>query len=132
MSLALQIDPTPPHRLTRALEGTDHELVLLRARVLRMQEALCAPVGGASLDAAVVRELQGLDLIAQRLDALSLFVRALNHRLPLDPAVDLGDVLDDLPLADLAARLGASLSGDPATNFKDADIDTDAGDFDLF
>ena len=118
----------PPHQLTGALEGLAHELGLLQAQMLRMQDVCHGPEMGSALDAAVIRELQGLDLVSQRLGVLSMFVRAVIQTLPYDPAVDLTAALRALPLHDLAERLGARSSGAPEPAFDDAD----AGDFDLF
>ena len=128
MSLAAQSIEEPPHQLAGALEGLAHELGLLQARMLRMQDVCHAPGAGSALDAAVIRELQGLDLVSQRLGVLSMFVRAVVQTLPYDPALDLTAALRAVPLHDLAERLGARSTGAPPPIIDDAD----AGDFDLF
>lgn len=128
MSLAARSVEAPPHQLTGALEGVAHELGLLQAHMLRMQDVCHAPDMGSALDAVVIRELQGLDLVSQRLGVLSMFVRSVLETLPYDPAVDLTDALRALPLHDLAERLAARSAGAPAPVREDAD----AGDFDLF
>lgn len=127
MNLAVRISEAPQHRLAGALEGVAHELGLLRAHMLRMQDVCHMPDPGMPLDSLVIRELQGLDLMSQRLDALTSFVRAVIHNLPFDPAMQLDDALDAVPLGDLADRLGGRSTGGAVVY-----MDADAGDFDLF
>lgn len=125
---AAQLAPDLPHGLTASLEGVAYEIRLLQAHVLRMQDLCRAPDMGSALDAVVIRELQGLDLVAQRLDALSGFVLAVTDTLPFDPAMDLSDALAALSLQDMAERLSAQAAGLelPETS------GPPAGDFDLF
>lgn len=130
MSLAIRIPNAPPHRLSGALEGVAYGLGLLHEHMLRMQNACCAPERGQPLDAALVRELQGLDLAAQQLDALSIFVRAMSEALPFDPAMDLSDTLKTLTLRDVADTLGAWSAGAPPPAPKP--VDAGVGDFHLF
>lgn len=128
MTLPAQRIEAAPHRLTGALEGVALELAMLQGRMLHMQDVCGAAEMGAALGPAVIREMQGLDLAAQRLEALAAFVRALALRLPFDPALDLGDSLRALTLSDVAERLAARSAGlDPAPS-----DDVAGGDFDLF
>ncbi len=128
MTLAAQRIDASPHRLTGALEGAAHELAMLQGRMLHMQDVCSAANMGGALDASVIREMQGLDLAAQRLEALATFVRAVAQALPFDPPLDLGGCLNALPLGDVAGRLGARAAGLDIHSFDDAD----PGDFDLF
>lgn len=117
-----------PHRLSGALEGVAHELAMLQGRMLHMQDVCSAANLGGALDASVVREMQGLDLAAQRLEVLATFVRAVAQILPYDPALDLNGSLDAMTLSDVAGRLGARAAGLDMNPFDAAD----PGDFDLF
>lgn len=126
MTLALQSRQPSPHRLTGVLEGVAHELDLLRAHALRLQD-VCAAADLPALDPVLIRELQGLDLMSQRLEVLSTVVAAVIRAAPFDPAMDLDDCLRALPLADVAGRLRARAAG-LAPSFDAAD----PGDFDLF
>lgn len=123
-----QLAPDLPHGLTASLEGVAHEIRLLRSHVLRMQELCAAPDVSSAVDAVVIRELQGLDLVAQRLDVLSGFVLAVADGAPFDPAMDLAQALAAIPLTDMAERLSALAAGEelPETS------GPPAGDFDLF
>lgn len=130
MNLAIRALNAPPHRLSGALEGVAYGLGLLHEHMLRMQNACCVPERGQSLDAALIRELQGLDLAAQQLDALSIFVRAMCQALPFDPAMDLSDTLKGLTLRDVADTLDAWSAGAPPPAPEPAA--TAVGDFHLF
>lgn len=125
---AAQLAPDLPHGLTASLDGVAYEIRLLQAHVLRMQDLCRAPDMGSALDAVVIRELQGLDLVAQRLDALSGFVLAVTDTLPFDPAMDLAEALAAIPLRDMAERLSAKAAGLELPE----PVGPPAGDFDLF
>lgn len=125
---AARLAPDLPHGLLDSLEGVSHELRLLQAQMLRMQDVCHAPDLGSALDATVIRELQGLDLVSQRLEALSGFVMAVVQAAPFDPAMDLRAALDAIPLRDLAHRLASHATGLGALE----QAGDDAGDFDLF
>ncbi len=124
---AAQRAPAFPHDLDGSLAGVAHELRLLRAQMLRIQ-GVCAPGLDVALDAEVIRELQGLDLVSQRLDALAGFVEAIIAAAPFDPALDLTAALAAIPLKDLADRLSAQAMGLGPLE----DGDDPSGDFDLF
>lgn len=125
---AAQIENDLQHGLAGSLEGVAHELGLLQTHALRLQDACHPHALGGGLDSAVIRELQGLDLISQRLGVLVTFVRDLSGALPHDVAVDLTHALRAVTLHDLGERLGAhsvGLQAPPAEPQLD-------GDFDLF
>lgn len=117
-----------PHGLAGSLEGVAHELGLLQAHLLRMQDVCHAPELGSALDAIVIRELQGLDLVSQRLGVLSMFVRDVVEATPFDPAIDLSAALAGVPLTDVAERLAARAAGEGLPD----QAGTPSGDFDLF
>jgi hypothetical protein len=129
MTLAAQTAPELPHGLAGSLEGVAHELGLLQTHSLRLQDACHASALGGGLDPIVIRELQGLDLISQRLGVLTSFVRDLIGALPYDQALDLGHALGAVTLHDLAERLGAHSVGVQAPAAAESATD---GDFDLF
>lgn len=116
-----------PHALTGGLKGAAHELALLQAHVLRLQDICHVPEHAAGLDSVLVRELQALDLISQRLEVLGAYLRQVAAAVPYDPAVDLTLALASVPLQDMADRLAAHAADEeaPAEAF-------DSGDFDLF
>lgn len=128
-NVAAQIAPDLPHGLAGGLEGVAQELVLLRDRLLWMQDACAAPDLGAALDAVVIRELQGLDLATQRLDMLAGFIRGLIEAAPFDAAIDLTGALAGVTLQDMADRLSSHARGLGAPELED---DPASGDFDLF
>ncbi len=128
-NVAAQVASDLPHGLAGSLEGVAQELILLRDQLLRMQDACAAPDLGAALDAVVIRELQGLDLATQRLDALAGFVRELIDASAFDPAVDLTGALAGVSLQDMADRLESQALG---LGVREADDDPSTGDFDLF
>jgi len=117
-----------PHGLNGSLEGVARELNLLQSQILRMQDLCRAPDPGAAFDTVVIRELQGLDLVAQRLEALSGFVLAVADATPFDAAINVTEALEAITLRDLAERLAAQASGQ---DHPDQSGST-AGDFDLF
>lgn len=127
MSIAALTAPDLPHGLSGGIEGVAHELALLQAHVLRLQDICHVPEHAAGLDAVLVRELQSLDLISQRLGVLSHFLRHVVAAVPYSPAVDLTAALASVPLQDMADRLTAHAADEeaPAEAF-------DSGDFDLF
>lgn len=116
-----------PHGLSGGIVGVAHELALLQAHVLRLQDICHVPEHAAGLDSTLVRELQSLDLISQRLGVLNHFLRHVVAAVPYDPAVDLTVALASVPLQDMADRLTAHAADEeaPAEAF-------DSGDFDLF
>jgi hypothetical protein len=118
---------TPPHGLGSALGGVAHELALLEAHLLRVQNICHVPEHAAHLDAVLVRELQTLDLVSQRLGVLTHFIRHVVAAVAFDPAVDLTDALGAIPLQDMADRLTAHAADEEAP----ADV-FESGDFDLF
>lgn len=129
MSLTIaQLASDLPHGLAGSLEGVAHELGLLQAHILRMQDVCHAPELGSALDAVVIRELQGLDLVSQRLGVLSIFVREVIEATPFDPAIDLTAALAGVPLHDVARRLAAQAAGEDPSD----DAGAMPGDFDLF
>ncbi len=127
MTLAAKVAPDLPHHLSGSLEGVAHELDLLQTHVLRMQDVCGVRALGGDMDSAVIRELQGLDLLSQRLGGLSGFVRAVIAGLPFDSAMTVEAGLAAVTLQDMAHRLGAHAVGREAP----AEVD-ESGDFDLF
>lgn len=117
-----------PHGLAGSLEGVAHELGLLQAQILRMQDVCHTPDIGSALDAIIIRELQGLDLVSQRLGVLSMFVRDVVEATPFDPAIDLTEALEGMPLKDVAERLSAQARGEEPPD----QTGILSGDFDLF
>lgn len=116
-----------PHGLTGGIEGVVHELALIQAHVLRLQDICHVPEHAAGLDAVLVRELQALDLVSQRLGVLGHFLRQVAGAVQYNSAVDLTAALASVPLQDMADRLAAHAADEeaPAEAF-------DSGDFDLF
>jgi hypothetical protein len=116
-----------PHALNGSLKGVAHELDLLQAHLLRVQDICHVPEHAAGLDAVLVRELQTLDLVSQRLGVLSDYIRHMVAAVPFHPALDLTAALASIPLQDMADRLAAHAADEeaPAEAFE-------SGDFDLF
>lgn len=127
MSVVARTAPDLPHGLNSTLGGVAHELALLEAHLLRVQDICHVPEHAAHLDSVLVRELQTLDLVSQRLGALTQFIRQVVVSVVFDPAVDLTDALGAIPLQDMAVRLTAHAADEEAP----ADV-FESGDFDLF
>ena len=116
-------DPAAPHRLSCVLDGIAYELDRLQVQTLRLQD-VC---NGPDPDPAMVKELQSLDLMTQSLAALAQFAWGLIDQLPDDIELDLGGLLQAVPLHDMAGRLAGSAAGSSLI-FEDPQ----SGDFDLF
>lgn len=127
MSAVARTAPDLPHGLNGTLEGVAHELALLEAHLLRVQNICHVPEHAAHLDGVLVRELQTLDLVSQRLGVLTHFIRHVVATVAFDPAVDLTAALGAIPLQDMADRLTAHAADEEAP----ADV-FESGDFDLF
>ena len=127
MSAVARSAPAAPHGLNSTLGGVAHELALLQAHLLRVQDICHVPEHAAHLDGVLVRELQTLDLVSQRLGALTHFIRHIVATVAFDPAVDLTAALGAIPLQDMADRLTAHAAD------QEAPVDVfESGDFDLF
>ncbi len=66
--------------------------------------------GAGALDAELMEEAQGADLLSQRLEGMAAFLRALADAVPAGAAVDVHAAMIDLTLAEQARRL----AGPPA------------------
>ncbi len=127
MSAVARPAANSPHGLGGTLEGVAHELALLETHLLRVQNICHVPEHAAHLDAVLVRELQTLDLVSQRLGVLTHFIRHVVAAVAFDPAVDLTAALGAIPLQDMAIRLTAHAADEEAPD----DV-FESGDFDLF
>jgi hypothetical protein len=91
----------------------------------RLQRLASNVAGAASnrLDPDLIEDLQGADLIVQRLHAVSSFLRGLAPSLPSDCFVDAGAAAGGLTLEDTKRRL---------QGLAEANFPMPAGDCDLF
>ncbi len=82
--------------------------------------------GAGALDAGLMEEAQGADLLSQRLEGMAAFLRALSDAVPAGAAIDVHAAMIDLTLAEQVRRL-AGPTAPGAT-----DVDAASGDLLLF
>ncbi|MDU8912385.1 chemotaxis protein [Aestuariicoccus sp. MJ-SS9] len=83
------------------------EIARLSQRLLRLEdgiEALCTDDGVTRSDA--LKHLQEIDVLVQSAEALAGYAQSLASRIGDETPVDIGPLLNALPLRDLANRLG--------------------------
>jgi hypothetical protein len=92
--------------LADVLGRLQDELVELACVALGLQSALGPALNAvAEQDPAILHKAQALDLMAQRLDSLSIFVAGLARNTPPSTLVDPAAAADGVFLSDLAHRL---------------------------
>ena len=93
----------------------------------QLQRVIARLVAGAgALDAELMEEAQGADLLSQRLEGMAAFLRALADAVPAGAAIDVHAAMIDLTLAEQARRLAGPTAA-IAT-----DVDAASGDLLLF
>jgi Lon protease-like protein len=79
--------------------------------------------GAGALDAELMEEAQGADLLSQRLEGMAAFLRALADAVPAGAAIDVRVAMIDLTLAEQARRLaGPPGSAPTATDEASGDL----------
>jgi hypothetical protein len=91
--------------MAHMLEAVALEMAALSQAADRLQ-ALTGVFGHGGVDAALIEEAQGMDALAQRLDALAGFLMRISQDAPGDWRLDIGPALAAIPLSDLANRIG--------------------------
>jgi hypothetical protein len=110
--------------LADVLNRLQGELVELACTALGLQSALGPALSAvAERDPAILHKAQALDLMAQRLDSLSIFVAGLARITPVSSRVDPSAAAEGVFLSDLAHRLA-----NPATVTEVVE----SGDMELF
>jgi hypothetical protein len=85
--------------------------------------------GAGALDAELMQEAQGADLLSQRLQGMAAFLRALADAVPAGAVIDVQTAMIDLTLAEQARRL----AGPPPTEpIEPTAADPASGDLLLF
>jgi hypothetical protein len=82
--------------------------------------------GAGALDADLMEEAQGADLLSQRLEGMAAFLRALAEAVPAGAAIDVHAAMIDLTLAEQARRLAGPAASTPSA------ADDASGDLLLF
>jgi len=82
--------------------------------------------GAGALDANLMEEAQGADLLSQRLEGMAAFLRALADAVPAGAAIDVHAAMIDLTLAEQARRLAGPAAATPSV------ADDASGDLLLF
>jgi hypothetical protein len=114
-------DPNIP--LPVLLARVAEELGALGGLAEDLQAAVGELARSAMADAAAVEDVQQMDALAQRLQALSAFTGRISGAAPASWRVDAGPAIAAVPLSALAARLaGVEPAGD----------DEPSGDLDFF
>ena len=90
-------------RLNHVLEAVAREMATLSQDAERLQLLTDAWAPGAG---NLIVEAQGIDALAQRLDALAGFLARLSEDAPGDWRLDIGPALAGIPLSALANRIG--------------------------
>jgi len=82
--------------------------------------------GAGAVDANLMEEAQGADLLSQRLEGMAAFLRALAEAVPAGAAIDVHAAMIDLTLAEQARRLAGPAAATPSA------ADDASGDLLLF
>ena len=99
--------------LADVLLGVRRELDASAVLSRSMQDAASALLHASPQAPSLSVELQGLDLLAQRLDGLANFVAALADQVDASVRVDASDAAREVSLGDLAHRLQLSVPPNP-------------------
>ncbi len=78
--------------------------------------------GAGALDAELMEEAQGADLLSQRLEGMAAFLRALADAVPAGAAIDVQAAMIDLTLAEQARRLAGPSAKTPAADDASGDL----------
>jgi hypothetical protein len=113
----------PQTPLVSILEAIAEELSDLGTELDELQTTLSPAMFEIAKNADYVRNVQTLDLMSQRLAAISAFVFSLNLSVPISCLVNSSSALSEVKLSALAQRLMGS-EHEPAYG--------DSGDLDLF
>jgi hypothetical protein len=102
--------PTPHNwsdaaRLREVLSSVADELEHARTLGLRVEGAICAMAVQATVDGAIVGELQQLDAIIQHIAALRDFTAALAQNCDAEQVVAVRSALDRITLGEVRKRL---------------------------
>lgn len=98
-------DPTP---LVTILDAVAEELADLGVELDALQTMLSPAMFEIAKNADYVKNVQTLDLMSQRLAAISAFVFSLNLSIPTHCTVNSASALDEVKLSALALRLTGS------------------------
>ena len=115
MNFAQSLDAEPRHApLTEILAALGEEFSALGQFTETFQTSLSPALLRVANDPDCHRNVQTLDLLAQRLTALSLYVLTIGREVPEDVRINPQTALRNISLADLAYRLrGAPLPEEP-------------------
>jgi hypothetical protein len=115
MNFAQSMDNEPSHApLTEILEALGEEFSALGQFTETFQNSLSPALLRVANDPDCHRNVQTLDLLAQRLAALSHYVLTIGKEVPQDWRVNSQTALRNISLAELAYRLrGAPLPAEP-------------------
>ncbi len=112
-----------PRQLVTILGAIAEELADLGLALDDLQTTLSPAMFEIAKNADYVRNVQTLDLMSQRLAAISAFVFSLNFSIPDGCVVDSAPALDEVKLSALVQRLTGA---EPAAAYQSS------GDLDLF
>jgi hypothetical protein len=112
-----------PTQLVSILDAIAEELADLGVEIDQLQTTLSPALFEIAKNADYVRNVQTLDLMSQRLTAISAFVFSLNLCIPDDCVVNSSSALNEVKLSALAQRLTGT---EPVTAY------AAAGELDLF
>jgi hypothetical protein len=112
-----------PRQLVSILDAIAEELAELGVEIEQLQTTLSPALFEIAKNADYVRNVQTLDLLSQRLTAISTFVFSLNLCIPDDCVVNSSSALNEVKLSALVQRLTGT---EPAIAY------ASSGDVDLF
>lgn len=110
MSATHDIDPARVPGVGELVAAVSKELTHTAALLRRAEEAVLTALADPKRDAFQLADVQLLDLAIQTLEDLSPFVMELSTGVPESEVIDVIQLLDDLKLAGLRARLGKNES----------------------
>lgn len=107
MNLALKQAPEIDRAVADVLEAVGRETGELHLAAVRLQTMAGELIDRARLPAhhPLIEDAQGLDALAQKLDALTGFIERLAAIAPQGWRLDIADAVEPVFLADLAKRL---------------------------
>jgi hypothetical protein len=112
-----------PRQLVSLLDSIAEELANLGVEIEQLQTTLSPAIFEIAKNPDYVRNVQTLDLMSQRLTAISAFVFSLNLAIPDDCVVNSSSALNEVKLSALAHRLTGT---EPVNGY------ASAGELDLF
>jgi hypothetical protein len=112
-----------PRQLVSLLDSIAEELADLGVAIEQLQTTLSPAIFEIAKNPVYVRNVQTLDLLSQRLTAISAFVFSLNLSIPGDCVVNSASALNEVKLSALVDRLTGA---EPTTAY------ASAGEVDLF